>query len=395
MKKHVPDLSEVYNLLDQDFNQRNIAPLHNASAFHVASTETFPASVNATYNQKPSRPICSHCGYNGHTVDKCYKIHGYPPGFKHKKPIQSDKSGNTMKPVVAQLAISDTKQVDSSSDLLNTFSQDQIQGVIEYFNAQLQPSQTSVASTSNGTITTLPGMTLSSSTIGFIGILRATTNVLTSTSWIVDSGATHHDSHDRNLFENLTDSINKSVTLPTGQNINIEGIGQIRLNEYFLLTNVLYIPDFRLNLLSISQLTKDLGCRVMFDEGTCLIQDPIRGLMIGQGEQIANLYVLYGSTISADASMRIKPSINVIVDTALWHNRLGHPSVEKIDMITDVLGIKQINKGSFHCSVCPLAKQKHLPYVSNNNLCANAFDLLHIDIWGPFSVPTPEGYKYF
>lgn len=47
------------------------------------------------------------------------------------------------------------------------------------------------------------------------------------------------------------------------------------------------------------------------------------------------------------------------------------------------------------CSNCPLAKQKHLPYISNNNLCANAFDLLHIDIWGPFSVPTPEGYRYF
>lgn len=33
MKKHVLDLSEVYNLLDKDFNQRNIAPLQMASAF--------------------------------------------------------------------------------------------------------------------------------------------------------------------------------------------------------------------------------------------------------------------------------------------------------------------------------------------------------------------------
>ena len=35
MKKHVPDLSDVYNLIDQDFNQRNISPLQNASAFQV------------------------------------------------------------------------------------------------------------------------------------------------------------------------------------------------------------------------------------------------------------------------------------------------------------------------------------------------------------------------
>lgn len=95
-------------------------------------------------------------------------------------------------------------------------------------------------------------MAFSSSTIGFVGILRATGNVLSSASWIIDSGATHHVSHDKDLFESLSDSLNRSVTLPIGQNINIKGIGQIRLNEYLRLTNVLYIPDFRLNLLSIS-----------------------------------------------------------------------------------------------------------------------------------------------
>ena len=238
-------------------------------------------------------------------------------------------------------------------------------------------------------------MDFSSSTIGFVGILRATGNVLSSALWIIDSGATHHVSHDKDLFESLSDSLNRSVTLPTGQNINIKGISQIRLNEYLLLTNVLYIPDFRLNLLSISQLSKDLRCRVMFDQSSCVIQDPIKGLMIGQGEEIVNLYVLDGAINTDPASSRLSPSINVIVDTSLWHNRLGHPSVDRIDLITNVLGIKQKNKGLFHCSICPLAKQKHLPYISQNNICANAFDLLHTDIWRPFSAPTPEGYKYF
>lgn len=276
MKKHVPDLSEVYNLLDQDFNQHSISPLQNASAFQVASHDTIPASINATYNSKPPRPVCSHCGYNGHTIDKCYKIHGYPPGFKHKKNPNdkyspTDKQSNNVKPVVAQLAINDSKQIDDT--VLNTLSKDQIQSVIEYFNNHLQSSQANHASTSTGTITALPSMAFSSSTIGFVGILRATGNVLSFASWIIDSGATHHVSHDKDLFESLSDSLNRSVTLPTGQNINIKRIGQIRLNEYLLLTNVLYIPDFRLNLLSISQLTKDLGCRVMFDQNSCLIQD--------------------------------------------------------------------------------------------------------------------------
>lgn len=70
MKKTVPDLSEVYNLLDQEFIQRSINPVSNASAFHVDGSKSVQASINATYT-RPSRPVCSHCGYNVHTIDKC------------------------------------------------------------------------------------------------------------------------------------------------------------------------------------------------------------------------------------------------------------------------------------------------------------------------------------
>lgn len=179
--------------------------------------------------------------------------------------------------------------------------------------------------------------------------------------------------------------------------MRIAGIGTVKLNHHLILHNVLYIPDFRLNFLSISQLTKDLGYRVVFDRDSCIIHDHIRGLMIGQGEAIANLYVLDVNSIAESSlvSSSFFCSSVVALDSHLWHNRLGHPSVCKMDFFTDVLGIKQRNKGPFHCSIFPLAKQKHLSFISKNNMCEHAFDLLHIDIWGPFSVSTPEGYRYF
>jgi len=65
-------------------------------------------------------------------------------------------------------------------------------------------------------------------------------------------------------------------------------------------------------------------------------------------------------------------------------------------MLTDVLGIsKQRNKGVIHCDICQRAKQKKLSYPNRNNLCSASFDLLHIDVWGPFSEPTVEGFRYF
>ena len=34
--------------------------------------------------QKKDRPVCAHYGIKGHTTDKCFKIHGYPLGYKSK-----------------------------------------------------------------------------------------------------------------------------------------------------------------------------------------------------------------------------------------------------------------------------------------------------------------------
>ncbi|KAG7574150.1 Integrase catalytic core [Arabidopsis suecica] len=401
MKKHVPSLAEVYNLLDQDHSQRSFTPVPtNAVAFHVSASDSIQPSVNATYNNaKPQKIICTHCGYTGHTIDRCYKIHGYPLGFKHKHKNQSEKGSSSekpvtaIKPVVAQLAMTETTTNDLINGLTKVLTKDQINGVVAYFNSQIQTP--SVASTSGATITALPGIAFSSSTIGFVGVLRATGNVLSSESWIIDSGATHHVCHDKSLFLNLSETMNNSVTLPTGFGVKITGIGTVQLNEFLILNNVLYIPDFRLNLLSISQLTKDLGYRVTFDEDSCIIQDHIKGLMIGKGEQISNLYVLDVHSIKDSKDQKRTFSTNIVVDSSLWHSRLGHPSVATSNIVTDVLGFNQRNKRSFHCTVCPLAKQKHLPFPSKNNVCDSAFDLVHIDIWGPFNVPTPDGYRYF
>lgn len=116
MKKHIPELSEIYNLLDQDYNQRNIVPIQNATAFQITAPVQTPVQaplINAsqsTYPPRQGRPVCAHCGYNGHTIDTCYKIHGYPVGFKHKTKQQNDKqtpkAGNS-KPVVAQMTVAE------------------------------------------------------------------------------------------------------------------------------------------------------------------------------------------------------------------------------------------------------------------------------------------------
>ena len=48
-------------------------------------------------NGKKERPVCTYCGFTRHIADKCYKLHGYPPGYKPKggnKPMANQVSGN-------------------------------------------------------------------------------------------------------------------------------------------------------------------------------------------------------------------------------------------------------------------------------------------------------------
>ena len=35
-------------------------------------------------NSKKERLVCTYCGLTSHIADKCYKLHGYPPGYKLK-----------------------------------------------------------------------------------------------------------------------------------------------------------------------------------------------------------------------------------------------------------------------------------------------------------------------
>ncbi|KAG6748876.1 hypothetical protein POTOM_048813 [Populus tomentosa] len=46
------------------------------------------------YHIRKDRPICSHCGIVGHTVEKCYRIHGFPPGYKFNRGKNAPPSAN-------------------------------------------------------------------------------------------------------------------------------------------------------------------------------------------------------------------------------------------------------------------------------------------------------------
>lgn len=79
-----PNISKVFNLISQEERQRSMKST-SVVAFQVSQTapdDQVVAAYNFGYNKQKQRPICSHCGISGHTVNRCYKLHGYPQGYK-------------------------------------------------------------------------------------------------------------------------------------------------------------------------------------------------------------------------------------------------------------------------------------------------------------------------
>ncbi|KAG2684940.1 hypothetical protein I3760_10G099900 [Carya illinoinensis] len=88
LQSPLPSMSKVFSLLLQEESQRSLSntigiSLDSHAMFATQSQRQH--SLNVSKFQKPrgkTDAICSHCGYSGHLVDKCFQLIGYPPGWK-------------------------------------------------------------------------------------------------------------------------------------------------------------------------------------------------------------------------------------------------------------------------------------------------------------------------
>ena len=133
----VPSINKFYSLLIQEERQRRVGSSNN----HIESTALAMKGSNSTFilsrgkNSKgKDRPICTHCGKLGHTVEKCFKLHGFPFGFKPK--------GKTS--MVNQVGVQEDF-VENNQSVTNTsqfpFTKEQYQQFLAMLGNQMQAAQ--------------------------------------------------------------------------------------------------------------------------------------------------------------------------------------------------------------------------------------------------------------
>ena len=82
---------------------------------------------------------------------------------------------------------------------------------------------------------------------------------------IIDSGATYHiTSSPTLLVNNNKNTFLPPVAMPSGEQAPITSIGNLPLNSIVTLQNVLGVPSFKVDLMSVSRVTRYPNCSVTF-----------------------------------------------------------------------------------------------------------------------------------
>lgn len=83
--------------------------------------------------------------------------------------------------------------------------------------------------------------------------------------WIIDWGALDHMTPDlQTLLNSKFLSTTPIINLPTGDITTISHSGTVILSSDLVLQNVMCVPSFKDNLLSVQMLVKDANCEVQF-----------------------------------------------------------------------------------------------------------------------------------
>ena len=269
----IPSLSKVYSLLIQEETQRSVpntsfAKVDSTALAAKLSNEHLGSFLGSAAGKGKGRPTCTHCGKTGHTGEKCYKKHGFPPGFKFKnKPFMAHQVSSNASPIVA-----------SPMHHQTAFTPEQYQQLFALFRASAssiipstpvkEASMANIASSSTLASAPMSSIDLSHSVFSTQVVNR---RVYDKWTWVLDTGATDHFVCSVDLLTSITVTIQSSVHLPNGESAQVTHIGTVVLSPSLTLTNVLCVPSFSFNLLSVSTLTLSQPYCLVFLSTYCFI----------------------------------------------------------------------------------------------------------------------------
>ena len=203
---------------------------------------------------------------------------------------------------------------------------------------------------------------------------------------------------DARIFNSINTNSNDgydSIIFGDNGKCNVKGLGKITISNDMIISNVFLVETLNFNLLSVAQLC-DLGFKYIFGVDDVKIISVDGSNLIFKGFRYENLYLVDFNASEAKLSTCLftKSSMGW-----LWHRRLGHVGMKQLNRLVKhdlVRGLKDVvfEKDKL-CSSCQAGKQVGNTHPKKSMMSTSkAFELLHMDLFGPTQYASISGNKY-
>ncbi|KAF7835872.1 ribonuclease H [Senna tora] len=327
----LPSYNKVYSLVARIEKQRSIGSITSGTvdASALAVNTNYSAKAGGSNKKKEyvkkSDRYCQFCNKSGHMEDACFKKHGYPEWFDEYK-----KKKNTQHTALATGETETDSKQKNTEGSASQLSQ-MIQMEIKKFMKMKGSNEESPVNANATYFADFAGNTTLSNANYIQG----------SNKWVIDSGASSHVTGNVELLHDLKVIRGKNtVTLPDGSVKIVKSMGTAKINGCLRLDNVLYVPEFRYNLISVSKLVSDSSIEVKFHSLGCVMQDRLNNQVLAEGTLEKNLYVL-NKTLNCNSNSVVLNNVDASVNLSsqhndLWHVRMGHPSSKALSQLSFV-----------------------------------------------------------
>ena len=275
----LPPLNRVYATMVQEERMKLIAKSKEERGMVVGLAVQTGYKPKGRGDGKNMSMVFAKCGKLGHDEKGCFQIIGYPDwwgerprneggniGRNQPKTGGSRRRSATVRANVTQVATeghADTGTDNGRSEMVG-LSNEQWHDILKILNSR--------KSTENEKMTGKNVCDL----------------------WIIDSGASNHMTGTMRNFNKERTIEGCPVGLPNGEHVLANKEGDVVLDGGLKLKNVLYVPKLKCNLISVSQLTEEAECLVLFTNKFCVMQDLTSKMLIRAGEQRDGLYLYHG-----------------------------------------------------------------------------------------------------
>ncbi|KAK9733373.1 hypothetical protein RND81_04G063500 [Saponaria officinalis] len=372
----LPNINKTYSIVHQIESQKMINSVinvpHDASAFMVDKKYTGNQWRKDLKRPKMDERWCDYCKKVGHVREKCFRLH---PELKAR--FDNFRAVNHR----SSVHLAENKEVPATEHPLEMSTSPVNAGVHEK-TPSVNPA---LMFHSNPDGMAFAHMSCAGKTLESFAFCAKIYG--SSLDWIIDSGATAHMTSQRHQFIRLR-KLSKPVIvgLLDGSTQLVTESGDIQIHSKITLYDVLYVPSFKHNLLSVSKLLTENDMYINFHTEKCVLQDPAKDA-VAIGSRQAGLYKLIVET-REDSCSNTKRKTRCSASTVLPYTAACSSNKEMLDLMHARLGhtllskmqhVQQFSCGglqSYFCDTCIMAKMHKLPFERSNSKANSMFDFV-------------------